>query len=265
MAPRIYRASVTGELFTIDPTLLERLLLDRGSPVGGDHARSTGDPFSSDRLLRCIFNASYTSIRLPEAADSDPLLQSIMLSPSFVHVQLFSTLLLQPIRAIPVNNADQSLSIILDSATSLAPPRNDTVTTVLATNTSVAIWPIHPFTIPIAPLDLTWIWFQRIGLPGTPRQKSLLLTIIASQLRIYSAQPAGTSPHPFANTRDDVTFAMQYEERETLDMALALAALRVFQGKVQQWGAQALEFSVGREGELKARFRVVLMEGGGVG
>ena len=48
-------------------------------------------------------------------------------------------------------------------------------------------------------------------------------------------------------------------------MALALAALRVFQGKVQQWGAQGLEFSVGREGRLKARFRVVLMEGGGVG
>lgn len=58
---------------------------------------------------------------------------------------------------------------------------------------------------------------------------------------------------------------MQYEQGETLDMPLALGALRAFQGKVQQWGAQELEFSIGRKGVLKARLRVFFLEGGGEG
>lgn len=94
--------------------------------------------------------------------------------------------------------------------------------------------------------------------PLTPTPNS---AIIASQLHIYTSQPLGTSPHPFTNTRGAVTFSMDYEEGETLDMPLALGALRVFQGKVQQWGAQELEFSIGREGVLKARLRVFFLEG----
>ena len=46
-------------------------------------------------------------------------------------------------------------------------------------------------------------------------------------------------------------------------MDLALTGLRVFQGKVQQWGAQELEFSLGREGSMKARLKVVLARGVG--
>ena len=72
------------------------------------------------------------------------------------------------------------------------------------------------------------------------------------QLLVYTSQPPGTSPHPFTDTRQDVTFFMHYEQGKKLDMQLAVSGLRVFQNKVRQWGAQELVFGLGKARVLVA-------------
>lgn len=110
-----------------------------------------------------------------QAAEGYLCRQGIMLSLSFIYVQSI-LIILKPSLAIPVNADSTSLSIFSDSATSLTLPPNNT-TAFLTTNTNLTTWPNRPFTIAITPLDFTWIWFQRIGSPGTPKQKWLLLSV----------------------------------------------------------------------------------------
>lgn len=76
------------------------------------------------------------------------------------------------------------------------------------------------------------------------------------QILVYTSQPPGSSPHPFRDTRQDVTFFMHYERGKKPDMKLALSGLRVFENQVRLWGAQELVIGLG-----KAR---VLMAGLGV-
>ena len=78
------------------------------------------------------------------------------------------------------------------------------------------------------------------------------------QLAVYTSQPPGTSPHPFTDTRQDVTFFMHYEQGQKLDMQLAVSGLRVFQNKVRQWGAQELVFGLGKARVLVAGLGVYL-------
>lgn len=94
-----------------------------------------------------------------------------MRSSSLVIVQsiliLLKTTLAVPVEAPP-------FWTLADPTTSLTVPLTNHVS-ILPANTSLTIWPKHPFTIALTPLSFTWIQFQTIGFPGTPQQKSLLL------------------------------------------------------------------------------------------
>ena len=94
-----------------------------------------------------------------------------MRSSSLVCVQSI-LLLLKTTLAVPVE--PPPLWTLADPTTSPTLPLTHQAT-ILPANTSLTIWPKQPFTIPLTPLSFTWIRFQNIGIPGNPKQKSLLL------------------------------------------------------------------------------------------